>query len=85
MQGTAGSVAFRIRYYAGGNEVTRRVTAGTYRTPSLPPGQTSPLRVRVTRTAAAKTGEHRTIRLRGTSVTNDPRWDAVRTVVYATS
>jgi hypothetical protein len=81
--GAAGSAAFRVRYYAGGEEVTRRVTAGTYRTPSLLPGQSSRLVVRVTRTAAAEAGDQRTVRVRGTSVGDDLRWDAVRAVVRA--
>ena len=85
VHGTDGSRAYRVRYFAGGTDVTRRVAAGTYRTPSLLPGQVSRLRIKVTRTGVAEIGDHRTVRVRGRSVTNDPRWDAVRTVVYATS
>ena len=85
VHGTAGSRTFRVRYFAGGTDVTRRVTAGIYRTPSLLPGRGWRLFVRVTRTGAAGYGDHRTIRLRGTSVGDTRRWDAVRTFVHATS
>lgn len=83
-QGTTGSRTFRVRYLAGGTDVTRRVTAGTYRTPSLLPGRGWRLFVRVTRTGTAVAGDHRTIRLRGTAVGDTRRRDAVRTFVHAT-
>jgi hypothetical protein len=84
VHGTAGSPKFRVRYFAGGTEVTGRVTAGTYRTPSLLPGQASRLRVKVIRTGAAQVGDQRIFRIRGTSVGDAHRWDAVRTLVHAT-
>jgi hypothetical protein len=84
VHGTAGSRTFRVRYFAAGVEVTARVTAGTYRTPSLMPGQASRLRVKVIRTGAARVGDQRIFRIRGTSVDDVRRWDGVRTLVHAT-
>ena len=83
VHGTAGSTNFRVRYFAGGTDVTKRVTAGTYRTPSLLPGQASRLRVKVTRTDTAVVGDHRAVRLRGRSVGDTRRTDAVKTFVHA--
>jgi hypothetical protein len=84
VRGTAGSHRFRVHYFAGGADVTRQVTAGTYRTPALLPGQASRLRVKITRTGAAEVGNHRVFRIRGTSVGDARSWDAVRTRVRAT-
>ena len=82
VHGTDGSLAYRVRYFAGGTDVTRRVTAGTYRTPSLLPGQVSRLRIKVTRTGVAEVGDHRTVRVRGRSVGDTQKRDAVRTFVH---
>jgi len=82
VHGTDGSRAYRVRYFAAGTDVTRRVTAGTYRTPSLLPGQVSRLRIKVTRTGVAKVGDHRTVRVRGRSVGDAQKRDAVRTFVH---
>ena len=84
VSGTAGSDRFRVRYYAGGDDVTRKVVAGTLRTPVLEPGRYLDLTVRVTRTAAARPGDTRTVKVLATSTHDASRRDAVATVVRAT-
>jgi Arylsulfotransferase (ASST) len=81
--GTAGTARFLVSYFAGSRNVTARVIAGTYKTPSLAPGETFTLRVRVTRSAAAKPGEVRTVKLTGRSAHDSARHDAVATIVRA--
>jgi hypothetical protein len=83
IRGTTGTAKFQVSYFAGSTNVTKRVTAGTYKTPSLATGKTFSLRVRVTRTANAKPGVSRTVRLSATSVHDPVMHDAVSTVVRA--
>ena len=70
LTGTAGTARFRVRYYAGGTDVTRAVVAGTYRTATLAPGTATRLRVEVTPTRRARADDHRTVTMRAASVTS---------------
>lgn len=81
--GTAGTKKFRVAYFAGNVNVTKKVTAGTYKTPSLAPGKSFVLLVKVTRTTLAKVGNSKTVKLSATSVHDAARHDAVATIVRA--
>ena len=83
LHGTRGGSAFRVAYFAHGRDITRRVTAGSFRTDRLDPREAFVLTVRVTRTRAATSGQTRTIKLRAASVADPRRTDAVATVVRA--
>jgi hypothetical protein len=73
-----------VRYYTGGDDVTRKVVAGTLRTPVLEPGRYLNLTVRVTRTGAARPGDSRTVKVLAASAHDGSRRDAVATVLRAT-
>jgi hypothetical protein len=79
--GTGGSARVKVHYLAGGVDVTRAVVAGTYRTPTLAPGQAFSLVVRVTPTRHARVGATRTFTLHTVSVSDGSRTDAVATRV----
>jgi hypothetical protein len=84
VSGTAGGVRFRVRYFAGGADVTRRVVTGRLRSPVLAPGRSLDLTVRVTRRGAARPGDARTVRVLAVSVHDPSRRDSVATTVRAT-
>jgi hypothetical protein len=71
----------RVRYLAGGTEVTRAVVAGTYRTPALAPGESTSLRVELTPTRRSRVGAVRTFTLRAVSAGDTTRVDRVATTV----
>jgi hypothetical protein len=69
LAGTHGTARYKVRYFAGGVDVTRAVVAGTYHTATLAPGARTTVRVEVTPTARARVGRARTFTLRATSAT----------------
>ena len=82
--GTGSGHAFSVIYRVAGVDVTRRVLAGTYRTPGLEPGERVTLRAIVTRTAAARVGASRRFRVLGRSAADPAVRDAVAWKVTAT-
>lgn len=83
LHGTAGTAKFTVSYFVGSANVTKRVTAGTYKTPSLAAGKAFTLRITVTRTAKAKPGTSRTVTLSARSAHDPSMHDAVATIVRA--
>lgn len=81
VRGTDGSRRLAVRYLDHGTDVTRRVVAGTWRTPRLPSGASVTLSVVVTRLDAARPGDARAVTVRVTSAENPSRRDAVGLVV----
>jgi hypothetical protein len=81
VRGTPRSRAFKVTYLVDGQDVTRAVTSGTYRSASLVPGESATLYVKVTRTKAARSGARRTFEIRAESVRALARQDTVRAVV----
>ena len=79
--GTPRSRPFKVVYWAGETDVTAAVTAGTYRTGSLAPGDSARLVVEVTRTRAATRGDTRTFHIRTDSTHAPAAEDTVRAVV----
>lgn len=53
LRGAASTSSFAVRYSVSGANVTAAVVGGTYKTPSLAPGQSLTVRVRVTVSAGA--------------------------------
>lgn len=82
LRGTPRSRSFKVTYLAGGQDVTRAVTSGTYRTDSLVPGESATLFVKVTRTKAAGPGARRSFEIRADSLRALARQDTVRAVVF---
>jgi hypothetical protein len=82
--GSAGTAKFAVVYLVNGVNVTSQVVAGTYKTPSLEPGQAIQMRIRVTRTNAAKVGNSRTVKLSAKSLTAPAKHDSVATTIRAT-
>jgi hypothetical protein len=64
LDGAASNARWTVRYSDGGKDVTRAVSAGTYRTGTLAPGQRVSLRVKVTPTRRAGVGSTRALKLR---------------------
>jgi hypothetical protein len=81
LSGTAGTARYRVRYFAGGVDVTAAVVGGSYRTATLAPGQSVSLRVAVTPTRRARIGRHRTVTLSATSMASGAAYDRVATRV----
>ena len=77
IRGTGSTPRFAIRYLVGSTDVTAAVVRGTYRTPSLTPGATAAMRVKVRPAASATT---LSATLRGASVLDSTRTDVVRFV-----
>jgi hypothetical protein len=75
--GPGTTAAFSVRYLAGGAPVTRRVVAGTYVIPNLPPGAFGTLRFEVTVRPGARVGAAGVWLLRAAS-SELGRRDAVR-------
>ncbi|MCW2765967.1 MAG: hypothetical protein JWO11_1926 [Nocardioides sp.] len=82
--GTPRNRKFRVTYLAGGQDVTRAVTAGSYVTGPLLPGEAADLVVKVTRTRASGPGDRRTFELRAGSSHAWTKWDTVAAVVRVT-
>ncbi len=81
IRATRGSAQFRVAYLQGRTNVTARVLAGRYRSGSLRPGRAVVLTVRVTKVTGARTGSHRAFTVRGLSVHDRRKVDAVAAVV----
>jgi hypothetical protein len=81
VRGTPKSKQFTVAYRVGGRDVTRAVTAGTYRTGSVAPGKSVAMLVRVTRTKAARAGAKRAFAIRVVSAHAPAQRDTVTAVV----
>lgn len=79
VKGTKGNKKFRVVYRAQGKNVTKKVVAGTFRTPALKPGKQWVMRVKVTRTKKASRGNKRALKVRATANHNATH-DTVRVV-----
>ena len=64
LDGPASDPRRKVRYFSGGRDVTRAVSAGTYRSAALAPGQRVSLRVEVTPTRRARLAHTHTLTLR---------------------
>lgn len=71
----SGSGRWRVRYFAGGHDITAAVVAGTYRTPVLAPGEIFKIRAKV-RLGRSGTSVMRHVLV--SSVSAPQRQDAVR-------
>jgi hypothetical protein len=80
LQGTKGSKKFRIIYTVGGKNVTRAVTAGTYRTHSLTAGHSEMVVMTITLAAAARPGDLRVFALKAVSSHASAKRDTVAAV-----
>jgi hypothetical protein len=80
--GTGGSPSFRVRYVIGGEEVTADLRQGLL-TPRLEPGEAFRLRILVTRTAAARAGDSRRVKVVAVSRHDDDAVDRVAAVLRA--
>ena len=78
LRGTATNNRFTVAYQANGTAITGPVTAGTYRTPLLEPGQAVTVKIRVTVRQPAPVGARLTATLKATSVADATRADTVR-------
>ncbi len=78
LRGTATNNRFTVAYQTIGTTITGPVTAGTYRTPLLGPGQAVTVKTRVTVRQAAPVGARLTATLKATSVADATRADTVR-------
>ena len=81
LAGAGGHRRFTVRYVSGGADVTAAVVAGTYRTPTLAPGQSVTLRVVVTPTRRAPTGSTHTVTMAAISLNDASRVDRVAAAV----
>lgn len=81
--GTAASPRLRVTYRTAGRDVTRAVTAGTWRSVALAAGESVSLTVVVTRTASTTAGSSRTFRVVAASAHQPATRDAVAAVVRA--
>ncbi|MDP3890511.1 hypothetical protein, partial [Nocardioides sp.] len=81
VRGTPRNQAFKVVYRAGGENVTRAVKAGTFRTGALQPGQSATLAIKVTRTKKARSGDRRKLTVLATSTRAPTRSDRVIAVV----
>jgi len=79
----AGTSTFHVAYYLGNRNITAQVTAGTYRTASLSPGRFVTLRIKVTRTAAARPGQETIVRLTAVSGKDAAKHDVVAAIIHA--
>jgi hypothetical protein len=79
--GTRRSQLFAVTYLAGGHDITRVVTAGTYLTKRLAPGASAVVDLKVTRTKASSGGDRRTFAVRAGSSHAPSTRDTVASVV----
>ncbi len=66
----ASNADFKVRYVHGGRNVTKKVTAGTWRTPAMEFGEKTTLKVWITRTKRADRGDKRRFVVRTSSAAN---------------
>jgi len=78
LKGPGGSAAFRVRYLAGSTDITKAVTAGTYRVSNLAPGATRVVRLVITVRDAARLGILRSWLVTASSAHDSTRRDAIR-------
>lgn len=78
LRGTGTNNRFTVTYQANGAAITGQVTAGTYHTPLLKPGQTVTVKIRVTVRQIAPAGARLTATLKATSAADAARSDTVR-------
>jgi hypothetical protein len=78
VRGTAGSTAFRVRYFSGTTNVTAAVTGTGYMTPFVSPGLSRDLRVEVRANPGGPAT--RTLTIRTSSEAAPARVDVVRVV-----
>ncbi len=81
LRGTPKNAKFRVRYLVAGDNVTSRVTAGTYVSKALAAGSTVTLTVKVIRRKSAEPGDRRTFKVRAVSVASPTHRDTVAAVV----
>lgn len=81
LRGPASSPEFDVRYLVGGTDITRAVTAGTYRTPRLAPQDHHDLTIRVAVRSATPVGRTTTIRVRATNTADASRTDTAKAKV----
>jgi hypothetical protein len=84
VRATSGSKKLQVRYLVAGKDVTKRVTAGTYRTPLLAPGDHITLRLTVLAQRSAKPGDSRRFQVTVSSVRSSRYHDAVAAHVRVT-
>ena len=80
LRGTASSKKFRATYLVGGTNVTRAITAGTFRTHSLGAGASQRLVVKIRTTAAARVDDRRVFQIRAISGHDSAEHDTVAAV-----
>lgn len=78
LRGTASTNRFDVTYKTNGEVITGAVTAGSYRTGLLEPGQSVTVKIRVTVRQGAPAGARLTATLKATSTADTTRTDAVR-------
>jgi Ice-binding-like/Bacterial Ig-like domain len=81
LTGTPSNRRLTVTYRAGGQDVTRAVTAGSYRTVALAAGDSARLTVTVSRTSRTARGDRRTFVVRAASSHAPATRDAVAAVV----
>lgn len=77
LTGTGGTRGFAVRYWSNGVDVTARIVAGTFRTPTLAPGQSQQVRVVIKPKRVSGAAPARTFTLRSTSVASGAGVDRV--------
>ena len=82
VKGHARNADFKVRYVHRGRNVTRKVTAGTWRTPAIAAGEKTTRKVRITRTKRADRGDMRRFVVR-TSSAADGSLDKVAVIAKA--
>lgn len=82
VKGQSRSSDFKVRYVFKSRNVTDRVVAGKWRTPTLVPGDKVTLKMRVTRTRSADRGDKRRFVVRATSIA-DRTLDKVAVIAKA--
>ena len=81
VRGTPKSRKFTVTYLVGGENVTREVAAGTFRTGTLRPGESVRVAVRITMTRRARVDDRRVFEVRAISSHAATRRDNVAAVV----
>ncbi len=84
LKGTASNSSFTVTYSTGQTDITNEVTAGTYTTPTLPPGAALVVEVEVTVTSTAPAGTSLSAFLKVKSNTDPTIKDTVRFVTSST-
>lgn len=80
LRGGASTRSYAVRYAIGGTNITAAVTAGTFTTDSLVPGEAVTVRITVSVGSGAPAGSSLSATLKATSVLDPTRLDVVRFV-----